>query len=128
MILTKSLEKSIDLDFEINRIIKENQLEKLLIIVPTNRKSRYLRKEIISLLPHGAVSEINVETIGTFSSKIFFGDHKTSQKILSEAAAAVLLRQSFQEIKTKYFANYFGEIPTGTLERIRNVISEYAGS
>jgi ATP-dependent helicase/nuclease subunit B len=125
MILTKSLEKSIDLDFEIDRIIKENRLEELLLIVPTNRKSRYLKKEMISLASSEAVSEINIETIGTFSTKIFFGDQKASQKVLSESASTVLLRQSFQEIKTKYFANYFGDIPSGTLERIRNVISEY---
>ena len=125
MILTKSLEKSVDLDFEIDRIIKSNQLEKFLLIVPTNRKSRNLKKEIISLSSLGAVSTINVETLGTFSTKIFYGDTKTSAGILSESASAVLLRQSFQEVKTKYFSNYSGEIPSGTLERIRNVISEY---
>ena len=58
MILTKSTEKSVDIDFEIDRIIKSNQLERLLIIVPTNRKSRSLKKEIISLVPSNAVSEI----------------------------------------------------------------------
>ncbi len=125
MILTKSLEKSIDLDFEIDRIIKSNHLERLLLIVPTNRKSRYLKKEIISLSSSNAVSTINVETIGTFSTKIFFGDQKSTSNVLSESASAVLLRQSFQEVKTKYFSNYSGEIPSGTLERIRNVISEY---
>ena len=125
MILTKSLEKSIDLDFEIDRIIKSNQVEELLLIVPTNRKSRYLKKEIIALSFAEAVSAINIETLGTFSSKIFFEDHKSAQKVLSESASAVLLRQCFQEIKTKYFSNYSGEIPSGTLERIQNVISEY---
>jgi ATP-dependent helicase/nuclease subunit B len=125
MILTKSLEKSIDLDFEIDRIIKSNQLESLLLIVPTNRKSRYLKKEIISLSSSDALSTINVETIGTFSTKIFFCDQKISSKVLSESASSVLLRQSFQEVKTKYFSNYSDEIPSGTLDRIRNVISEY---
>ena len=125
MILTKSTEKSVDIDFEIDRIIKSNQLERLLIIVPTNRKSRYLKKEIISLVPPKAVSAINLETLGTFSTKLFSMDRKAGLKVLSDSAAAVLLRQSFQESKPKYFSNYSGEIPAGTLERIRNVISEY---
>ncbi len=125
MILTKSTEKSVDIDFEIDRIIKSNQLERLLIIVPTNRKSRSLKKEIISIVPSNAVSEINLETLGTFSTKLFSRDKKAGLKVLSDAAAAVLLRQSFQESKPKYFSNYSGEIPSGTLERIRNVISEY---
>ena len=125
MILTKSTEKSIDIDFEIDRIIRSAQLERLLIIVPTNRKSRSLKKEIISLVPSKAVSEINLETLGTFSTKLFSRDKKTGLKVLSDAAAAVLLRQSFQENKPKYFSNYSGEIPSGTLKRIKNVISEY---
>lgn len=125
MILTKSTEKSIDIDFEIDRIIRSAQLERLLIIVPTNRKSRSLKKEIISLVPSKTVSEINLETLGTFSTKLFSRDKKTGLKVLSDAAAAVLLRQSFQENKPKYFSNYSGEIPSGTLKRIKNVISEY---
>jgi len=125
MILTKNLEKSIDLDFEIDGIIKSNQLEKLLLIVPTNRKIRYLKKEIISISNSQALSAINLETIGTFATKLFFKDHKISPGVLSEAAAAVLLRQSFLEVKTKYFSNYSSQVPAGTLERIRNVISEY---
>src|SRR3970040_2138100 len=125
MILTKSLEKSIDLDFEIDRIIKSNQVEELLLIVPTNRKSRYLKKEIIALSSAEAVSAINIETLGTLSSKIFFEDHKSAQKVLNETASACLLRECVQEIKTKYFSTYSGDIPSGTLERIQNVISEY---
>ena len=125
MILAKSTEKSVDIDFEIDRIIKSNQLERLLIIVPTNRKSRYLKKEIISLVPSKAVSTINIETFGTFSTKLFSRDRKEELKVLSDSAAAVLLRQSFQESKPKYFSGYSNEIPAGTLERIRNVILEY---
>lgn len=125
MILTKSSEKSIDLDFETDRIIKANQLERLLIIVPTNRKLRHLKKEIISLTPSKAVSVINIATLGTYSTKLFSRNQKSEPNVLSEPASAVLLRQSFQEIKTNYFANYSGEIPAGTLKRIKDVISEY---
>jgi ATP-dependent helicase/nuclease subunit B len=125
MILTKSNIESADLDFEISRIITSGQMERLLLIVPTNRKIRYQKKEIISAVPSKAASKINLETIGTFSSKLFFRDHRFSGRILSEAAASVLIKQSFREIKPKYFSAYNNEIPSGTLERIRNVISEY---
>jgi len=126
MILTKVSERSADIDAEVERVIKTNQLEKLLFIVPTNRKIRALKKEIISSSNTKAVSVINIETLGTFSAKLFFRNNRNSREVLSEAAAAVLLRQSFQEVKTKYFSNYSdNNIPAGTLERIRNVISEY---
>ena len=42
MILTKSKISEIDLDFEINNKIRNGKLDELLLIVPTNRKIRYL--------------------------------------------------------------------------------------
>lgn len=125
MILTKSKVESVDIDFKINELIKSGQMERLLLIVPTNRKIRYLKKELISFAPSKAVSKINLDTIGTFASKLFFRDQRLPAKILSEAAASVLIKQSFQNVKLKYFSAYKNEIPGGTLERVRNVISEY---
>lgn len=125
MILTKSKRKSIDIDLEINKKIKSGKLEELLLIVPTNRKSRYLKKELISLSPKKSSGKINIETIGTFSTKMLFEDSSVSSELISDAAASVLLRQSFQQVKLKFFSYYKKEIPNGTLERVKNVISEY---
>jgi len=125
MILTKSKVSSIDLDFEIEGKIKSGKLDELLLIVPTNRKIRYLKKDIINETPQKAAGKINLETIGTFSTKLLFADASASVKVLSEPAAVVLLKQSFQECKLNYFSNYKSEIPAGTLDRVMNVISEY---
>ncbi len=132
MILTKSNEKHIDIDFIIDQKIKSNQLNDLLLIVPTNRKSRYLKKDLISLSPNKTTGRINLETIGTYSTNLLFSEAKASSKVLSEAASTVLIKQSINEYgnqsigdKLKYFSNYQKEIPFGTLERIKNVISEY---
>lgn len=125
MILTKNSRKSIDIDLEVNQRIKAGKLNELLLIVPTNRKSRYLKKEIISLSPGKSTGKINLETIGTFASKLLFDTSDYSDKIISDAAASILLKQSFQETKLQFFSYYKKEIPTGTLDRIRSVISEY---
>jgi ATP-dependent helicase/nuclease subunit B len=125
MILTKENITSIDLDFEIDRKVKEGNLDELLLIVPTNRKIRSLKKELIDRSPGQTSAGINLETIGTFSTRILFGGSESRNKILSEAAASVLLKQSFQETKLKYFSNYKDEIPGGTLDRVKAVISEY---
>ncbi len=45
-------------------------------------------------------------------------------KILSDAASSILLKQSIQECNLKYFESN-KPVPTGTLDRIKNVISEY---
>ena len=47
MILSKSKIQSINLDQLINNHIQQNRLDELLIIVPTNRKIRYLKRELI---------------------------------------------------------------------------------
>ncbi len=125
MILTKNSRTSIDIDFEINQKIKVGKLNELLLIVPTNRKSRYLKKELISLSPKRTTGKINLETIGTFSTKLLFDNFSSSTKIISDAAASVLLKQSFQDTKLSFFSCYKKEIPSGTLDRIKNVISEY---
>lgn len=125
MILSKINRQSIDIDYKINNKIKNGKLNELLIIVPTNRKSRYLKKELISFSPNGSTAKINIETIGTYSTKMLFNNFDSRSRIISEAAVSVLLKQSFQEVKLKYFSHYKKEIPAGTLERVKNVISEY---
>ena len=125
MILTKSKRVKFDVIAEVDNKIQSNRLNELLVIVPTNRKIRDLKKSIITAAPGMSSGKINLETIGTFSTKLFFNDPEIKGTILSEAASTVLLSQSIQELKLRYFSNYRGEIPSGTLERIKNVISEY---
>ena len=130
MILTKSKIDGVDLDRRIDDLLKYGELNKLLLIVPTNRKIRYLKKDLISLSPGKATGEINLETIGTFAANLFFCSSISGKsslhamKILSDAASAVLLKQSIHGCNLKYFENN-KVIPSGTLERIKNVISEY---
>ncbi|MCL5028703.1 MAG: PD-(D/E)XK nuclease family protein [Bacteroidetes bacterium] len=125
MILSKVKRKSIDLDSLIDKKIKAGQLNELLLIVPTNRKIRSLKREMISLAPGQATGKINLETIGTFSTNLLFVNGNSKGRILSEAASIVLLKQSFLESNLKYFSVYKKEIPQGTIIRIKNVISEY---
>ena len=125
MIFTKNSFGSERIQEFIDEKINSGKLNELLLIVPTNRKIRFLRKELIDKSPGGMTGKMNVDTIGTFSQKLFFGDEDFREELLSEAAANVLLKQSFSETELKYFSNYRKNIPTGTLERIKNVISQY---
>ncbi len=125
MILTKKNILSVDLDDLINKKTREKKLNELLRIVPTNRKIRSLKREIISETPGRAIDKLNLETIGTFSTRILLTNYQTRVRVLSEAASATLMKQSFQETELKYFSDYGEDIPLGTLERIKNVISEY---
>ena len=124
MILTKYGKEEINLDSLIDDGIKSRKLDEFLFIVPTNRKIRYLKRELISLSPNGSVTGLNLETIGSFAARLLFEADDSSQ-LISEEAAIVLLNQSFQETDLKYFSAYKGEIPFGTLEKVKKVISEY---
>jgi ATP-dependent helicase/nuclease subunit B len=125
MIFTKNTFSSEGIQEFIDEKINSGKLNELLLIVPTNRKIRFLRKEIIDKSPGGMCGKMNIDTIGTFSQKLFFGDEDFREDLLSEAAASVLLKQSFGQTELKYFSNYRKNIPAGTLERIKNVISQY---
>ena len=125
MILTKSKKGTFNVDAEVDDKIRSNLLNELLVIVPTNRKIRDLKKKIITAAPRMSTGKINLETLGTFSTKLFFNDPEIKGTILSEAASTVLLSQSIHELKLRYFSNYRDQIPSGTLKRIKNVISEY---
>lgn len=125
MILTKSKIDSIDVDSLIDEKIKTGRFEEFLLIVPTNRKIRSLKREILSLTDGQASGKIYLETIGTLAGNLLFADGNMKAETLSEAASAVLLKQSVDECKLKYFSAYKDEFPHGTLIRIREVISEY---
>jgi len=125
MILSKNKIKRIDPDNLINDFISQSKLGEILIIVPTNRKIRYLKRELVSQSPGRSVSKINLHTFETFTTQIFQSNDFDSFKSLSEASSAVLLSKSFKKTELKYFSNYRNEIPCGTLDRIKNVITQY---
>jgi ATP-dependent helicase/nuclease subunit B len=123
MIFTKKDIDKVIIDNLIKDKITSRKIGELLLIVPTNRKARTLKKEIISQMPNNAADNLNVETLGTLSTKLL--KHKQPFSQLSEALSVVFIRQSAIEIKARYLLHYRGDIPFGTLEKIKNVISEY---
>lgn len=125
MILTKEKIKHVDTDKIIFDKVSTSKLNELVIVVPTNRKVRYLKREIISASPGKIAVQLNLETLSTISVKLFDESRTTEAKTISDAAAVVIMSQAFSETELQYFSSYKDEIPRGTLEMIRNVISEY---
>lgn len=123
MILTKKNIAQVNLEKLIYQKIDSSSIDELLLIVPTNRRARTQKKELISSLPQKSASGINIETLGTISTKLL--SESKSFKQLSEAAATVFIKQSAAQLKLNYFSMYKDGIPFGTLDRIKNVISEY---
>lgn len=125
MILTKEKINYADIDQLIFNKISYSKLNELVVVVPTNRKVRYLKRDIIVASPESTASQINLETISTLSIKLFDESRTFETNFHSDAAAVVLLNQTFSEVELQYFNSYRGDIPRGTLEMIRNVLTEY---
>lgn len=125
MILTKSAKDKVDIDQLVYEKINSGKLNELVLIVPTNRKVRYLKREIISNSPDQTAYHLNLETLATLSTSLFNESREFEATILSDATAVVLLNQAFTEVKLQYFNHYNKKIPRGTLELVKNVISQY---
>ena len=123
MILTRENIKAIDIDEIVNAKILSGTVNEILFLVPTNRKARVLKKELISLMPNSAAYQIKVETLNTVSSKLL--NQIKPFNLMSEAASSVFIRQICANTKFRYLSLYRDEIPAGTLDKIRNVIVEY---
>jgi ATP-dependent helicase/nuclease subunit B len=123
MILTRENIKSIDVDFVINQKLSEGRIQEVLFVIPTNRKARNLKKELVSLAPNSSAYQIKIETLNTLSSKMLSVSKPFHQ--ISEAASKVFIKQISKQCKFRYLSQYRDEIPHGTLDKISNVISEY---
>lgn len=124
MILTKLNIDKIDIDSIVNDRINNRKINEILFIVPTRRKIRYLTRELISISPNNSAAGLKIETIGSLSQNLIsnsFGE----ENLISEEMAVLILNQCFKETSLKYFSQYRTQIPFGTLERVKNVISEY---
>ncbi len=123
MILTKVNRASVNTDELLDAKIKANKLNEFLLIVPTNRKLRKLKKAIILKAPNNTITKINIETIGTLTKKLLQVSNQFHE--LSDEAATVFIEQSVKAVPLVYLNNYDGNIPAGTLSKIKNVISKY---
>ena len=123
MILTKEKIQSINTDTLLDEKIKAGKFNTFLLVVPTNRKLRKLKKRLISKAPNQTVTKINLETFGTLTKK-HLQKHKPFHD-LSDEAASIFIEKSVKSIPLVYLNNYSGNIPIGTLSEIKNVISKY---
>lgn len=123
MILTKENSVKSVFDFFTYGKLPAVELKEYLLIVPTNRKLRDLKKEIISGYKGLGITSLNLETFESFCGRLL-GAVKIYTP-LEEAPSSVLINQAVDETPLSYFASYKGEIPKGTMSRIKSVISEY---
>lgn len=122
MILTKEKINKINIEEVVNQYLVVGSIEKILFIVPTNRKARQLKKELFRFAKNHSAQKIKIETLSTISSKLL----EVSEIFypISEAASIIFLKQAATKVKLNYYSLYNDGIPNGTLDGIRNMILE----
>ena len=115
--------RSLNFSNLIEDTLNSGKPEDTLFLVPTNRLARNLKKLLIDRMPGKTVSVINIETLTTLSLKIL--EDKLTFRELSDAGSAVMISHITSGINFRYFKNYKGKFPEGSLDRIRSVIGEY---
>ena len=123
MIYSRLNVDELDLDSLITKNLNEDP-GKILVIVPTRRKQRNYKKQVITDRCNKDAARINIETFESLVTRMLQSG-SYSYNIPSDAAALVLLRQCISYKELSYFNAYKPDIPFGTLEKILKVIKEY---
>ncbi len=106
------------------KFISQENIDQLLILVPTKRKQRELQKEIVKKSISPVLEKINIETIETFAGELLKQTEKPF-RMIGDSVATILIKESFEKVKSglEYFPQ--DELPAGTLRSLRNIIEEY---
>lgn len=115
------------IDISPSNLIKDklynSRTNEILIIVPTNRKVRYLTTKFIEESQFNAVANPKIHTLSTLSFLLFEELINNEYFILDDATAVIQLKKIFSEVDLQYFPKH-EEITQGILLEIKNVISD----
>jgi ATP-dependent helicase/nuclease subunit B len=123
MILSKINLQNCNVENLIRNKIENGKSNEILLIVPTNRKVRFLTNQLLDLSKNKALIETQIHTLSTLSIKLFEELFPDEYFILDDATAVIKLNKIINETELKYFPKG-EEIYHGILLEIKNVISE----
>lgn len=111
---------------EVYKIIKNQEYDSFILIVPTRRKVRELQRELLKISSNTTSPAFNLFTLETFAIKlyeIFF----PPLKYLNATTQAILFEQAIKNCRSdlKYFISVTRDysIPKGTFNKIISVIN-----
>jgi len=120
MILSKIKIKNSNVEYLIKNKIENEKSNEILLIVPTNRKVRFLTNQLLDLSKNKALIETQIHTLSTLSIKLFEELFPDEYFILDDATAVIKLNKIINETELKYFPKG-EEIYHGILLEIKNL-------
>lgn len=122
MILAREGQSKTSIDLWSKPLWETARPDEILFIVPTRRKMRSLKREIIATLRPGDFPNIEIETIETISTGLL--KRHTSFRNLSDGVSYFLIEQGLKTLKLRTFSGFREFYPSGTLEKIRRIFYE----
>lgn len=118
-----------DIKKEIERRIRAGKFDTFVYIVPTRRKIRELRRELLEFSNNGVMPEINLFTLELFARRLYYSANlEKPKRLISETIQSLLFQIAIEDIidELTYFKppGQVGqkELPRGTLNRIIDTI------
>jgi ATP-dependent helicase/nuclease subunit B len=121
--MTKVRADSINLADVIHEYVAREDFDRVLFIVPTNRRARQLKREFLEGIPKKAAHSMHIETLQTITTKLLLSAN-IHLNLINDPTSHVLLRQCFKETHLPFLKNKKHELPTGTRQRLRFLFSE----
>lgn len=104
--------------------LNRDDLQKLIILVPTNRRVRTRVRQIIDEMPGRVTGNLQIETYSTLTQKLYERIAGRSEYI-SQVQGLYLLRKVLKETEMFFGGKIRKEIPATLLENLHHAITEY---
>ncbi|GMU87226.1 MAG: hypothetical protein AMXMBFR48_24670 [Ignavibacteriales bacterium] len=124
MILYRGVPLTTDLTALEQQYLNRYDLQKLIILVPTNRRVRHRVRQIIASLPGKISGPLRIETYATLTQKLYARIAGRSEYI-SQVQGLYMLRKVLKETEMFFGGKIRKEIPAALLENLHHAITEY---
>ncbi len=121
-IYSRDISKKVNPINRIDEYISNGNFDSFILIVPTNRKKRYLLRELIEKSPSNITTALNLFTLGAFAEKLYLTKFPEKRQITS-STQFFLIKKIISESDLQYFHREKKYISSGVVDTLINVIS-----
>jgi ATP-dependent helicase/nuclease subunit B len=129
IISNSEIDPMVSFDSQLRDILQSGKPEEFILIAPTNRKIRQLKREFLDFVPNNISTSFNVFTLELLFKKIY-SIVSTQKYLIDGELQSVFFEESIMSIAKHNGLKFFrlrpdGKMPRGTFEKVSRMISEF---